>query len=208
MLNKISFCILSILFLTFLVGWIGSWKQAIKAGNEAYWEQDYDEAVNAFQSAVYEKPDNPITHHNLGTAHYRLGNYRQAATAFQTSLLKGEIPNQADVYYNLGNAQFQLQDLTASIESYENALRLNPHDVDTKHNLALARQLLKEQQEKNKIKEKNSQEKKELTKTEPSNLSKAETEQLLELLTKNENQQRQKILKQQLNSGYRRDKDW
>lgn len=208
MLNKLSFCTLSLLFLTFLVGWFGGWKQSIRTGNDAYWGQDYDAAVNAFQSAVYEKPENPITYHNLGTALYKLGNYRRAATVFRTSILKGEIPNQADAYYNLGNAQFQLRDLTASIKSYENALRLNPHDADTKHNLALARQLLKEQQERNKQQQKDSREKRKSTKTEPSNLSKAETDTILELLTQNEDQQRQKILKQQLNSGYRRDKDW
>ena len=208
MLNKIPFFILSILLLAFLVGWIGGWKQSIKAGNEAYRTQDFDAAVNAFESAVSDKPDNPITHHNLGTALYKKGNFRRAAAAFQTSLLKGDIPNQSDVYYNLGNAQFQMRDLTGAIESYENSLRLNPHDVDAKHNLALAQQLLKEQQEKNKQQQTDSGEKKESTQNEPSNLSKAESDQILEILTKNENQRRTRILKQQLNSGYRRDKDW
>ena len=208
MLNKIPFFILSILLLAFLVGWIGGWKQSIKAGNEAYRTQDFDAAVNAFESAVSDKPDNPITHHNLGTALYKEGNFRRAAAAFQTSLLKGDLPNQSDVYYNLGNAQFQMRDLTGAIESYENSLRLKPYDVDAKHNLALAQQLLKEQQEKNKQQQTDSGEKKESTQNEPSNLSKAETDQLLEILTKNENQRRTRILKQQLNSGYRRDKDW
>ncbi len=208
MFNKFSFCILSLLFLSFLVGWFGGWKQSIRTGNDAYWEADYDAAALAFQNAVYEKPENSIAYHNLGTALYKVGNYRQASTAFQTSILKGEIPNQADAYYNLGNAQFQLRDLSASIKSYENALRLAPHDADTKHNLALARQLLKEQQERNKQPQNDSGEERKSTKPEPSNLSKSETDKLLELLTQNENQRRQKILKQQLNSGYRRDKDW
>lgn len=207
MLNHKSLYIFAILLLTFLVGWIGSWKQSIKAGNDAYWQQNYDDAVSAFQSAVSEKPANPITHHNLGTALYKKGNFRQAAAAFQTSLLKRDIPNQAAVYYNLGNAQFQMRDLTAAIKAYENSLRFNPNDDDTRHNLALAQQLLKEQQDST-IQQNDSGEKKESAQNEPTNLSKAETDQLLELLTKNENQRREKILKQQLNSGYRRDKDW
>ena len=208
MLNRISFCIRSILLFIFLVGWIGSWKQSIRAGNDAYWKQDYDEAVNAYQSAVHEKPENPITYHNLGTAYYRIGNYRKASAAFQTSLLKGDIPNPADIYYNLGNAQFQLRDYTAAVKSYENSLHLNPTDFDAKHNLELARQLLKEQQDRVQQQRKDSGKKMESTENDLSNLSKAETDQLLELLTKNENQRRQKILKQKLDSGYRRDKDW
>ncbi len=190
-----------------LVGWIGSWKQSITTGNDAYWKQEYDAAVDAYQTAVSEKPENPITYHNLGTAYYKIGNFRKASTAFQTSLIKGDIRNSADVYYNLGNAQFQLRDYTAAIESYENALGLNPHDADAEHNLALARQLLKQQQNMTQ-QHKKSGEKTVETENDPTNLSKAETDQLLELLTKNENLQRQKMLKQTLDSGYRRDKDW
>ncbi|MXV76778.1 tetratricopeptide repeat protein [Candidatus Poribacteria bacterium] len=208
MYHRISLCLCSILLFMCLVGWIGSWKQSIRTGNDAYWKQEYDAAVNAYQTAVSEKPENPITYHNLGTAYYKIGNFRKASTAFQTSLLKGDTHNPADIYYNLGNAQFQLRDYTAAIMSYEDALDLNPHDSDAKHNLALARQLLKQQLNMTQQQQKESGEKTEEAENDPTNLSKAETEQLLELLTKNENQRRQKILKQKLDSGYRRDKDW
>ncbi len=191
-----------------LVGWIASWKQSIRTGNDAYWKQEYDAAVDAYQTAVSEKPENPIIYHNLGTAYYKIGNFRKASTAFQTALIRGNLHNSADVYYNLGNAQFQLRDYTAAIESYENALGLNPHDADAKHNLALARQLLKQQQNMTKQQQKKSREKTEDAENDPTNLSKTETDQLLELLTKNENQRRQQMLKQKLDSGYRRDKDW
>ena len=120
--------------------------------------------------------------------------------------MQGNISNEAAVYYNLGNAQFQLRDFTAAIESYESSLRLNPHDADAKHNLALALQLLKEQQENTIQQQPNMQ--KDSPKNEPSNIAKTEALQLLERLSKNENKRRQNMLKQQLNSGYRRDKDW
>ena len=208
MFNRISFYLCSILLFMCLVGWIASWKQSIRTGNDAYGKQEYYAAVDAYQTAVSEKPENPITYHNLGTAYYKIGNFRKASTAFQTSLIKGDIHNSADVYYNLGNAQFQLRDYTAAIKSYENALGLNPQDADTKHNLALARQLLKQQQNMTQQQQKKSKEKTEEAENDPTNLSKAETDQLLELLIKNENKQRQKMLKQILYSGYRRDKDW
>ena len=208
MRNRFLYCALLIFFLFCLVGWLGNWTRLMKSGHEAYWHQDYDVAVEAFEAAVLDKPNNPITHHNLGTALYKTGRYKQAAAAFQTSLLKGDVDDKAAVYYNLGNAQFQMYDFSAAVQSYEDSLRLNPHDADTKHNLALALKLLKEQQEYATQQQMDSRKKQDSAETEPSNLSKSEALQLLERLSKNENLRRQKILKQQLKSGYRREKDW
>ena len=206
MWNKIYYCSIVICIIFFLVGWLENWKSAMKAGTEAYRIQDYDAAVKAFQQATLDKPDNPIALHNLGTAFYKKGRYKDASAAFHRSLLRGNISYKAAVYYNLGNAQFQLRDLAAAIESYKSSLRLNPHDADAKHNLAVALQLLKEQQENTLQQQVNMQ--KDSPKNERSNAPKAETFQLLERLSKNETKRRQKMLKQQLNSGYRRDKDW
>lgn len=206
MWNKIYYCSIVICIIFFLGGWLGNWKRAMKAGTEAYRNQDYDAALEVFQQATFDKPDNPIALHNLGTALYKKGRYKDAAASFQRSLLQGNISNEAAVYYNLGNAQFQLRDFTAAIESYESSLRLNPHDADAKHNLALALQLLKEQQENTIQQQPNMQ--KDSPKNEPSNVPKAEALKLLKRLSKNENKRRQNMLKQQLNSGYRRDKDW
>ncbi len=206
MWNKIFYSSFAICIIFFLVGWLGNWTRSMKTGTEAYWIQDYDAAVEAFQQATFDKPDNPIALHNLGTALYKKGRYKDAAAAFQRSLLHRNNSNKSAIYYNLGNAQFQLRDLTTAIESYKSSLRLNPHDADAKHNLTLALQLLKEQQENTVQQQLNSQ--KDSPKNEPSNIPKTEALQLLERLTKNENKRRQKMLKQQLNSGYRRDKDW
>lgn len=208
MLNKIFRFSLIIIFTVFLVGWLGNWTRTMKTGTEAYWNRNYDAAVEAFQQAAFDKPDNPIAHHNLGTALYKKGRYREAAAALRRSLLKGNIPNEAAVYYNLGNAQFQMHDLTAAIESYKYSLRLNPQDADAKHNLALALQLLKAQQENANQQRMDSKPKQNSAKKEPSNISKTEALQLLERLSENENKRRQNILKKQLNSGYRREKDW
>ncbi len=207
MWNKIFYCSLIICPIFFLVGWLGNWTRSMKTGTEAYWNQDYDAAVESFQQATFDKPDNPIALHNLGTALYKKGRYKDATAAFQRALLKENTPNKAAVYYNLGNAQFQLRDLTAAIESYKASLRLNPHDADAKHNLALALQLLKEQENVTQ-RQLNTNTQKDSPKNEPSNMPKAEALQLLERLSKNENKRREQILQQQLNSGYRRDKDW
>lgn len=188
-----------------LVGWFGSWASTMKAGSEAYWDRNYDAALDAFQQATFQKPDNPIARYNLGTALYKKGRFEAAATAFQASILTGNVPDEAAAYYNLGNAQFQGGELGSAIESYKHSLRLNPHDADAQHNLELALQLMKNQQANAPQQQADPQQKP--TKTERSNISKAAALRLLEDLSKNENRLRQK-LQQQRKSGYRREKDW
>ena len=55
---------------------------------------------------------------------YAEGRYDEAATLYQTML--NEQPN-AQVYYNLGNAQFKQGELAQAILNYERALRLKPN---------------------------------------------------------------------------------
>ena len=209
MRDKCFICFFILLSLG-LVGWIGSWTRALKAGNEAYTSGDYHAAQIAFREATLQKPDNPLTHYNLGTALYRSGRFSAAIEAFRASLARhnGESESTlslAHIYYNLGNTQFKMGDLRRAIEAYRHSLRLNPDDADAQHNLALALQLaeqqadLARQQKPNKDTE---------PQTEPDDIGEAEAAQLLEHLKKNENTRRQKLLQQQRKSGYRRSKDW
>ncbi len=208
MKNRIFGILFISLFFPLLIGWIGSWKRLMKSGHEAYVNQDYDAAVSAFQEAALNRPNNPIVHNNLGTALYKQGKFQHAANAFQTALLKANVPNRAAVHYNLGNAQFKMRDFSAAITSYRSALRLNPQDEDAKHNLALALLQLETEQPNNPQEQKKNLQRQDPAKTEPSNLSKAEIDQLLEIMSMNESRRRQKILKKQLNTGIRRAKDW
>ncbi len=191
-----------------LVGWFGNWKQMIDNGNESYLSQNYDAAAVAFQQATLDKPNSSIAYYNLGAALYQKGKYQQAAAAFQTSIVKGNLPEEAALYYNLGNAQFQIHDLKGAIDNYKYSLRLNPFDNDAKHNLALAQQLLNKQEQSASQPQQDTKNEEKSTKKETSQMSEMETLRILESLSENESRRRQKILKQQLNTGYRRDKDW
>ena len=202
-------CSLMTVSLFVLVGWIGGWPRALKTGNEAYSRGDYGEAQAAFQQATLDKPDNLVAHYNLGAALYRQGKFREATRAFQASLSRhsGKTENalnSAHVHYNLGNAQFKAGDLTGAIESYRQTLRLDPQDADAQHNLALALQLLKQQQDLAQQQANRNAP----PKTEPDDIGKAEALRLLEHFSENENKLRQKLLQQQRKSGYRREKDW
>ncbi len=185
----------------------------MKAGNEAYVRGNYDEAQAAFQQATLDKPDNPVAHYNLGTALYRQGKFREAARTFQASLSRHaeqtaeqieNTLNRSSILYNLGNAQFKVGDLTRAIDAYQQALRFDPQDTDAHHNLTLARQRLKQQEDLAQQQAKHST----APKTEPNDVGKAEALRLLERFSENENRLRQKLQQQQRKSGYRREKDW
>ena len=209
MRDKCRICFL-ILISVVLVGWIGGWTRALKAGNEAYTYGDYDEAQIAFREAARQKPDSPLAHYNLGTAFYRNGRFNEAIEAFREALSRHNRASEstlrlAHIYYNLGNAQFKMGDLRRAIDAYRHSLRLDPDDADAQHNLALALQLAQQQVELARQQKTNQNTE---SQTEPDDISEAEAAQLLERLSKNENTRRQKLLQQQRKSGYRRSKDW
>ena len=68
---------------------------------------------------------------------YNRGEYAEAAQQYE-SLIAGGFSDAA-LYYNLGNAYFQMDDLARAILNYTRAERLSPRDPDIRANLALAR---------------------------------------------------------------------
>lgn len=73
---------------------------------------------------------------NQGKELYKNGKYQQAITAWMQILDKEE--HSAELYFNLGNAQYKLNHIGPSIYYYEKALQLSPNDKDIKNNLAFA----------------------------------------------------------------------
>ena len=133
----------------FLLGWIGGWSQAIKRGNAHYKAEAYDAALEAYQSAAENRPEDAISRYNLGTALYQKEQFEKASDEFRRSLDTVDPVHQAQGYYNLGNAQIQLNDIEGAIRSYKSALRLNPTDLDAKHNLELALEKLERKSQQN-----------------------------------------------------------
>ena len=209
MRDKCLICFLILLSIV-LVGWIGDWTRALKAGNEAYTDGDYHAAQIAFREAALQKLDSPLAYYNLGTALYRNKQFNEAIEAFREALAKHNGDTEATlrlahIYYNLGNAEFKMGDLRRAIDAYRHALRLKPDDADAQHNLELALQLTQQQEDFARQQRANKDTE---PQTEPNNIGEAEVAQLLKHLRKNENTRRQKLLQQQRKSGYRRNKDW
>ena len=133
----------------FLIGWIGDWSQAIKRGNAHYEAEAYDAALEAYQSAAENRPEDAIARYNLGTTLYQKKQFEKAADEFRRSLDAADPVRRAQGYYNLGNAQVQFNDIEGAIRSYKSALRLNPADLDAKHNLELMLEKLEQKSQQN-----------------------------------------------------------
>jgi Ca-activated chloride channel homolog len=126
-------------------------KKEIRKGNKEYEKGSYGEADLHYRKAWEKKPDSDKANYNLGNALYKQSQFEPAITKYETLIARESDKNKlATYYYNLGDAYFKAQNLEKSIEAYKQSLRLNPTDDDAKHNLFLAQQLRKqEQQQKN-----------------------------------------------------------
>ena len=67
---------------------------------------------------------------------YTAERYQEAAQQYEALLKQGE---SADLYYNLGNAYYRMDDITHAVLAYERALLLSPGDADVRFNLQMAR---------------------------------------------------------------------
>lgn len=74
-----------------------------------------------------------------GNALYNEGKYAEAIDKYM-AILESE-KHSADLYFNLGNAHYKLNNIAPSIYYYEKALQLDPNDKDINNNIAFARNM-------------------------------------------------------------------
>lgn len=70
---------------------------------------------------------------------YTDGNYKEAITKYQSILDSKQ--HAAEVYYNLANAHYKLNNIAPSIYYYEKALQLNPNDQEVLNNIVYAKKM-------------------------------------------------------------------
>lgn len=70
---------------------------------------------------------------------YNEGKYAEAIDTYNHILETGK--HSAELYFNLGNAHYKLNNIAPSIYFYEKALQLSPNDEDIKNNLSFAKNM-------------------------------------------------------------------
>ena len=81
---------------------------------------------------------NPNNLFSEANSAYSQGNYTAAIDQYQQIIEQGSVS--AELFYNLGNAYLQAEDLAEAILYYEKALNASPSDDRIKKNLELARE--------------------------------------------------------------------
>lgn len=115
-------------------------------GNDAFYQDAYDEAWGMYQSAQIENPEMAEPYYNAANALYKQGLYEEALTQMGMALQFAADESLAEhVFFNLGNSSFNMEDMETAVSSYIEALLRDPNDADAKYNLELA--LVQQQQE-------------------------------------------------------------
>ena len=71
-----------------------------------------------------------------GNSFYNNGNYEQAIEKYSSIIKSGY--ESSELYYNLGNSYYKLNDIANSIFYFEKSLLLDPNNLESKNNLSFA----------------------------------------------------------------------
>ncbi|MCP4649714.1 MAG: tetratricopeptide repeat protein [PVC group bacterium] len=143
--THLYFCVIICIFLfSDCLVFAGNLAGKIKAGNQAYEEGRYDDALVTYNDAQIESPTSPEVFFNMGTVFYRQKKYQEAIDVFQKSMEKGDADIEAKALYNIGNSLFAQGQLREALEMYKHALERNPEDGDTKYNIEYTERKIKE----------------------------------------------------------------
>ena len=133
----------------------------LRNGNKNLKKGNYSSAINNYRKSLQADNSNAKAQYNTGIAHWKL---KQADSALAQYAKVCENSNATDeqlekAHYNAGNihlhnalqardkGQYDSKSLQAAIEEYKAALRLNSNNRNAQHNLSIAKQLLRPQEQ-------------------------------------------------------------
>lgn len=128
-------------------GALNAQRSLVEEANRLYAEGRYAEAHEMYLEALRENPGSPLIRFNEGNALYRNQEFERALEAYRDAIESGDTALAEGAWYNLGNSFFRQRQLDASLEAYRQALRIDPGDVDAKHNLERVLEQMEEQED-------------------------------------------------------------
>ena len=100
--------------------------------------RDFAAALDTYRGAQERAPESGEPYYNAGIVLYRMEEYEESLQEYDESLMYAESELRSRGFFNRGNAEFRTQQYSQAIEAYKEVLRMNPDDIDAKHNLELA----------------------------------------------------------------------
>lgn len=183
-------------------------RQLIREGNRFYYKKDYTKAEVLYRKAVEKNGENSQAIYNLGLALFMQKKDSAAMVQYEkASKLEKNKTRLAKVYHNIGIILQSHQMYGDAEKAYEQSLRNNPNDDETRYNLVLCKRKNKNQQDKqqqknqqqkqNKKQQKQDQQQKQERQPQDKQqkMSKENAEQLLNAAIQNEKSTQQRIKK-------------
>ena len=120
-------------------------------GNKDLSEDNFVEAEVDYRKAISKSSENVAAPFNLGNAYYNNETFSEAFGRFkeagETATAKTD---KHKAYHNMGKVFMKRKEYEKAVEAYKEALRNNPTDEETRYNLALAKEMLKKEQDEQK----------------------------------------------------------
>lgn len=185
-------------------------RQQIRQGNRLFRAKDYAKAEVAYRKALAANAQNPQAIYNLGCALMLQQKDSAAVVQFEKAAqIETNKMRKSKAFHNIGVVCQNHQMYGDAIKAYEQSLRLNPTDDETRYNLALCKKLNKNQQNQNnqqKKQQNNEQDKDKKDQKQDKNdqqkqqqqqeqMSKENAERLLDAAVQNEKATQQRIQK-------------
>jgi Ca-activated chloride channel homolog len=124
-----------------------TWRSKVRSGDKLLEQGKYDDALVKYLEALSQNGDTTHINYDIGNVLQGQEKFKEAGQAFLGTAAKRDSLGQADALYNLGNALFGEQKYQEAAGAYKSALKMKPAEQDYLHNLALAENLLKKQQQ-------------------------------------------------------------
>ena len=131
------------------------YQEALRLGAQFAWDNDWRSAIEQYEIARSEFPENPEPHASLGQAYFRLADYQQAflhykeaarlnpgdvvALAHIADLMErmGQLDQAARTYMAVAEEYLKKRELEAAVDNWERATRLDPSMIGPRQRLAL-----------------------------------------------------------------------
>lgn len=205
----------------------------IRHGNRQYNKDNFEQAEVDYRRGMEKNNNSYEAHYNTGNALFRQNKYPEAAEEFikaaQLIDPKKDKQKAAKAYHNIGNSLFAQQQYDKAITAYQQSLRANPKDDDTRYNMVKAMQLLQQQQQQQQNQQNQDQQQQQQQQQEQQqdqqeqnqdqqqqeqqqqqdeqNMDKETAEQILQALEQDEQETQEKLQRQQ-GSKRRVEKEW
>lgn len=131
-----------------------AWRDSILSARQAYFSKQYVKALHSYDYAEKVLSSKTDLSAEKAQSAFRKGDYNAAVYHYKKGLKKGMYSSEnAQSYYNIGNAFLKQKKYKEAIKSYKNALKIDPFNDQTRYNLSQALRKLNQSKKKQKPKE-------------------------------------------------------